>query len=167
MRARGSAFATPVRMATPPRNTPSLPRIDEHEVQIEATPERVWKALLDSFADSRRAAGIAAALLGCRERKRAGDLGEVGSTIVGFRVASSQEPNKLTLEGKHRFSSYVLAFSIADLGPARSELRARTDAAFPRALGYLYRPLVIGSGLHVRAVQRTLDAVKRRAERAG
>lgn len=151
-------------MTATPRDTEVLPRIDEHSVEIEAPPDRVWTALLDSQSRSRRGAGALATLLGCRERGRSGDLGEVGSTIVGFRVASARAPRELTLEGKHRFSSYVLAFSIADRGPGRSELRARTDAAFPGLRGRAYRALVIGSGAHVRAVRQILAGVKRRAE---
>jgi hypothetical protein len=93
-----------------------------------------------------------------------GEAGEEGSTIVGFRVMRSVPGSALALAGRHRFSGYELIFEIDDLGGDRSRLRAITRAEFPGMRGRLYRVLVIGSRLHVRAVRAILAAVRRSAE---
>ena len=103
-------------------------------------------------------------LLGCDQRRASGPVQAPGSTVVGFRVARSEAPTELALEGAHRFSRYALIFRIDDLGGARSRLRAETRADFPGAHGRLYRALVIGTRGHVLAVRRILGAVRRRAE---
>jgi hypothetical protein len=94
-----------------------------------------------------------------------GMAGEEGSTIVGFRVARSEPPGSLALAGRHRFSDYSLTFAIDDLGGGRSRLSATTRAAFPGAIGRVYRALVIGTRGHVVAVRSILAAVRERAER--
>lgn len=104
-------------------------------------------------------------LLGCRERGAKGDLQEVGSTLVGFRVVRAERHVELALSGEHRFSRYALTFTIDDRGGDRSRLRAETRAAFPGIHGRIYRGLVIGSGAHIRAVRAILAAVSARAIR--
>jgi hypothetical protein len=134
-------------------------------VEVAAAPERVWAALIGWVGrPSSRAAELGAGALGCRERRMNGLAGEEGSSIVGFRIARSEPPVELALTGRHRFSEYALIFEIDDLGGARSRLRAITRAAFPGAAGRLYRALVIGTRLHVRAVRSILAAIRARAE---
>jgi hypothetical protein len=137
-------------------------------VEIAADRERAWAAVVAWVGrPPRSGAERGAALLGCRERVTAGDPGEAGSTIVGFRVARSERPVELALAGRHRFSDYALTFRIDDLGGDRSRLRAITRAEFPGVRGRLYRALVIGSRLHVRAVRAILASVRARAEAHG
>jgi hypothetical protein len=143
-----------------------LPFVDEHAVEIAAEPERVWTALVDRMGRSGRGSERAAALLGCRDRRGAGDPERAGSTIVGFRVVRSDRPAELALAGRHRFSSYSLTFAIDDLGGGRSRLRAATRAAFPGVTGAAYRALVIGSRAHVGVVRSMLSGVRARAESA-
>ena len=44
------------------------------------------------------------------------------------------------------------------------EVSAETRAAFPEARGFVYRTLVVGSGIHARVVRRLLKGLRRRAE---
>jgi hypothetical protein len=80
-------------------------------------------------------------------------------------VTESDQPRRLTLRGRHRFSRYEFRFTITPAGPDRVELHARTTAAFPGLLGRTYRALVIGSGGHALVVRRMLVRVADRAER--
>ena len=141
-----------------------LPFIDEHSRVIEAPPDRAWQALPGASMRSDRGASGLARLLGCEQSAVAGTPGEVGSTIPGFRVARSQRPRELALEGRHRFARYELLFHVDDLGRGRSRVRAETRAAFPGLRGTAYRVLVIGSRGHVAATRRMLVRVARRAE---
>ena len=135
-------------------------------MEVAAGRERVWDSVVARMArPSGRPAEFGAALLGCRERETNGEAGEEGSTIVGFRVVRSLPPAELVLAGRHRFSDYSLGFLIDDLGGGRSRLRAITRAEFPGAKGRVYRALVIGTRLHVRAVRGILAGVRARAER--
>jgi SnoaL-like protein len=113
-----------------------------------------------------RMARRGARILGCAHREAQGEPSVIGSTMPGFIVSRSVRPSTLALLGQHRFSSYALIFMIDELGPGRSRLRAETRAEFPGANGRVYRMLVIGSGGHVRAVRRILEAVRRRADRS-
>jgi hypothetical protein len=145
-----------------------LPHVDEHSVTVEAAPPAVWEALQHvverSFSSSRNAP--VARALGCRDVRASGPRPlAAGSAFPGFHVATADVPRELALLGRHRFSDYALIFRVepADGGV---RLRAETRAEFPGLHGRLYRSLVIGTGLHVRAVKRLLTAAKRRAERA-
>jgi hypothetical protein len=120
----------------------------------------VWDALLLRMGSSRAGARQVARVLGCRETRQAGDIGQPGSTIVGFRVARAEPPRRLALEGRHHFSSYALTFTIDELGGGRSRLCASTDAAFPGVTGRVYKTLVIGSRGHVLAVRSLLNGVR-------
>ncbi len=143
----------------------NLPFVDEHSVDVSAPPQRTWNALVRTsertFGGSARSAF--ARLLGCESWERAGEPAAEGSTVVGFRVARSEPPNVLTLEGRHRFSRYRLAFEIVPFGGG-SRLKAITHAVFPGLAGQAYRTLVIGTKGHVVATTSILRAVKRRAE---
>jgi hypothetical protein len=144
-----------------------LPRIDEHSTEVGAPPEATWRALLaqvpGTFAD--RGSARFARLLGCDPIDVSGAPGEPGSTFPGFRVARSDPPREMGLEGGHRFSDYTLDFRVEDLGDDRSRLRAITHAAFPGVKGQLYKTAVIRSRAHVLATKRLLQSVARRAER--
>jgi hypothetical protein len=76
-------------------------------------------------------------------------------------VAEAAEPVRLVLSGRHRFSTYVLAFTIVDRGPGSGcRLIATTYATFPGVTGRLYQAAVIGSGGHRLVVRRLLRRVR-------
>ena len=145
-----------------------LPPVDEHSVEIAAPPSRTWEALvgiLPRVFDNRRSR-IFAPVLGSAHTEAKGEPSVIGSTLPGFVVARSVRPATLALLGQHRFSRYALVFCIDELGPGRSRLRAETRAEFPGRKGRAYRKLVIGSRGHIAAVNRILEAVRKRAERS-
>ncbi|MFL5780877.1 MAG: hypothetical protein ACJ760_06165 [Thermoleophilaceae bacterium] len=131
---------------------------------MAAPVDRVWDGLLGQMGGSSRRTEVGSALLGCRERRAAGSLGSAGSTIPGFRVERVARPRELGLAGRHRFSAYALTFVLEPVDEGRTRLRALTHAAFPGVAGTGYRALVIGTGLHVRALTGTLAGVRRAAE---
>jgi hypothetical protein len=146
-----------------------LPHIDEHSVEIAATPATVWPALsrvaVGSFGSS--ATGRVARLLGCADVESSGPRPlETGSTFPGFHVESAKPDEVLALAGSHRFSDYALIFHLDDLGDQRTRLRAETRAVFPGFKGGIYRTLVIRTRGHVLVTRRLLRAVKRRGERS-
>jgi hypothetical protein len=143
-----------------------LPFLDEHAIEVEATPERAWEAVSQTMACSfdGPSAALLALLLGTAERRPHGDPAEPGSTITGFRIGHADAPVELVLEGEHRFSRYALIFRLEALPGERSRVRAETRAAFPGLHGRAYRALVIGTRGHVVAVKRLLRAVRARAE---
>ena len=144
-----------------------LPHVDEHAVEVAASAQLVWRALLGELPGDGRARRLAARLLGCRERTATGRPGEPGSTLVGFRIVRAAPPAELALAGEHRLSRYSLTFRIAELDEtSRSLLRARTGAAFPGPHGRAYRALVIASGMHARVMRGLLARIARRAEAA-
>jgi hypothetical protein len=142
-----------------------LPHIDEHAVDVSASPDEVWEALagVAEHLGRGRVGETFAAAVGTEQRRVTGKVPQPGSTIVGFRVARAERPAELALEGRHRFSRYALIFRIDRLD-GRSRLRAETRAEFPGPHGRAYRALVIGTRAHVLAVRRILGAVRRRAE---
>jgi hypothetical protein len=153
---------------TPWCTVTALPRIDEHAIEVDASPEQVWSTIstaLPRMLGGSRATAVAS-LLGCRDRRLdVQEPIEIGATVPGFHVAHAREPSLLALEGAHRFSTYALTFHIDELGPDRARLRAETHAAFPRLRGTVYRVLVIGTRGHVIAVRRMLRTIKRSAEK--
>jgi len=144
-----------------------LPFIDEHAVEVAATPERAWDALREVLQRSFRGrrTELFARLLGASQTRPRGDPGETGAAIVGFRVARAQAPRELDLEGEHRFSRYALTFRLDALADHRSRIRAETRAEFPGLRGRAYRAAVIGTRAHVVLVVRLLHSIRARAER--
>jgi len=145
-----------------------LPHIDEPGILVHAPVETTWKALLavNASASSRPSAQRVAKGLGCVHTEASGPIDRIGSTVPGFIVARVIEPAALALEGEHRFSRYGLIWSLEPTRDERTLLRAETRAEFPGLKGRLYRLVVIGTNMHVLAVNRVLRAVKRRAEKA-
>jgi hypothetical protein len=143
-----------------------LPPIDEHGTLILAPVPRAWEALLEIAARSfsRGASERIARLLGCAHVRAEGEIDRIGSTIPGFIVARVVEPAVLALEGEHRFARYALIFRLEPTRDENSLLRAETRAEFPGLRGGVYKALVIGTRGHVLAVNRILNAVRRRAE---
>jgi hypothetical protein len=142
--------------------------VDEHAVEVAATPDRAWEALL-AVAEGSFAGGAAprvSGALGCADTKSGGPRPlEVDSTIPGFHVAVARPGSELALVGSHRYSSYALVFHLDEAQPGRTRVRAETRAEFPGLKGAAYRALVIGTRGHVLVTRRLLGAVKRRAER--
>ena len=145
-----------------------LPFIDEFDVTIQASAPAVYEAVTRHLGRvfGTRGTRFAAVLLGCAHRGASYALPPVvGQETNGFVVAEVKEPHRLALEGRHRFASYRLSFSVDPLAENRVQLRAKTHAYFPRLHGRIYRALVIGSGGHEIVVRRMLAAVAARAER--
>lgn len=135
---------------------------------IEASALAVYEALTRHLGRHLSGKGprALAALLGCAHRGASLTTPPVeGQVVNGFVVAEAQAPNRLVLEGRHRFASYRLSFTVEPLPQKSTKLSARTDALFPGFSGALYRALVIGSGGHEIVARRMLAAVARRAER--
>jgi hypothetical protein len=145
----------------------SLPFVDEHFIEIAATPDQVWDALIRVVGGmgGRSRAPLSRAL-GCAHTAAEGEPGEIGSTIPGFVVTRSVRPAVLALMGRHRFSAYALVFSIMEKPSGLVLLGAQTRAEFPGRRGRAYRGLVIGTRGHVVATMGILRSVRKRAERA-
>jgi hypothetical protein len=129
-----------------------LPFVDEHTIGIAASREAVWAALRRYVATSLcvGGGGPLATILGTRPP-------------AGFEVSDRRPTERLTLIGRHRFSRYMLAFDLADVGDGITRLSAKTYAAFPGAHGRVYRALVIGTGAHVIATRRIIRSIRRLA----
>ena len=130
----------------------TLPFVDEHQVTIAAPPAAVWEALRTYARKSLRfrSNSLAARVLHTEP-------------AAGFAVVDERAGARLELAGRHRFSTYRLVFTLHEEGRDRVTVAARTEAAFPGALGRAYRALVIGSGAHRLVVRRMLRIVRRRA----
>jgi len=148
----------------------SLPYLDEHTAVIAASAEDVWRGLCAELerSFSRPPAAAYARLVGATETRAAGPrpLAE-GSAFPGFRVLVASPGEELALQGRHRFSSYVLIFRLETDGPGRTLLRAESRAAFPGTAGGAYRRLVFGSGGHAVGMRRLLAAIRRTSESSG
>jgi hypothetical protein len=145
-----------------------LPSIDEHGTLVLAPVPKTWEALISVLQPTspRPGAERIARALGCAQTEAEGEVTRIGSTIPGFMVVRVIEPAALALQGEHRFSRYGLIFSLEPTKDDRTLLRAETRAEFPGLKGKAYRGLVIGTRMHVVAVNRLLRAAKRRAERS-
>lgn len=143
-----------------------LPFIDEHAIDVAASRERTWEALVAVVSQSfqGRSTELLARLLGASERGPSGRPGEPGSTIAGFRIAAADAPTLLALEGRHRFSRYALVFHLDPLPGGHCLLRAETRAEFGGVHGRLYRAAVIGTRGHVLVLRRLLGAIRARSE---
>jgi hypothetical protein len=151
-----------------PPDPDSLPFVDEHGVEVAASPDVVWKALCrvveGSFASP--TAARFARLVGCESTAASGPRPLApGSAFPGFTVARAKPASELALAGRHRYSDYALVFHLDGVEGA-TRLRAETRAVFPGTTGRLYRAGVIGTRAHVLVTMRLLNAVKKRAERA-
>lgn len=152
---------------TSPSSRDALPLIDEHTVVIPAPVDEVWPSLLDTVdRPGSRPLTLYTSLIGCEATTASGPrpLAE-GATIPGFRVAVAIPQQELTLEGRHRFSNYALTYRLEPHGRGSSRLRAESRADFPGLGGRAYRLLIVGTRMHVVAVRRILNAVRRRSER--
>ncbi len=146
-----------------------LPWIDDHAIELDATPAVVWPALLRTVErmTAGRAAPAYARAVGCADTEAGGPRPlEVGSTVPGFHVAELIAERLLVLRGAHHFSEYALVFRLEPLGGVRTRLVAETRAEFPGLKGRAYRALVIGTRMHVLAVRRLQRGVAKRVERA-
>lgn len=144
----------------------ALPVVDRHGFRTTAEPEQVWAALAPTLMASlgKRHARTYARLVGCRDRRLSRPfLMQGGDTLVGFRVAAARAPEELVLEGEHRFARYALVFRIGGREGITS-VSAETRAAFPEVRGFVYRLLVVGSGIHAQVVRQILKGLRRRAE---
>ncbi|MGH7571247.1 MAG: hypothetical protein ACREMK_05330 [Gemmatimonadota bacterium] len=143
-----------------------LPLVDRHGFRTATEPQQVWAALAPTLMTSfgKRRSRAFARLVGCRERRVSRPfLMEEGDTLVGFRVVASRAPEELVLQGEHRFSRYALVFRIGGRDGITA-VSAETRAAFPEVRGFVYRTMVVGSGIHARVVRRILQGLRRRAE---
>jgi len=146
-----------------------LPWVDEHGIELDATPAVVWPALLRTVErmTAGRGAPAYARAVGCADTEAGGPRPlEVGSTVPGFHVIELLADRLLVLRGAHRFSDYALVFRLEPLGGVRTRLVAETRAEFPGLKGRVYRALVIGTRMHVLIVRRVQHGVARRIERA-
>jgi hypothetical protein len=146
-----------------------LPWVDEHAIELDATPAVVWPALLRTV-ETMTAGGAApryARMVGCADTEAGGPRPlEVGSTLPGFHISELSRERLLVLSGSHHFSDYALVFRLEPLGGVRTRLVAETRAEFPGVKGRAYRALVIGTRMHVLVVRRVQRGVARRVERA-
>jgi hypothetical protein len=85
-----------------------LPSVDEHATDIAAGADDVWRVLVHEVdrAFSGGAVQRYGRIIGCADRTASGPrpLAE-GSTLAGFRVATTVPGAELVLAGRHRFSS--------------------------------------------------------------
>lgn len=142
-----------------PPGMEQLPYIDEHGQRIDAPADVMWAALLDMLRAQMGGHAWFARLLGCDPvQGTAAFAGRPGDAVPGFRVVASEPGHRLALRGRHRFADYALTFLIDG-----DCLRAQTHAAFPGALGRMYRAAVIGSRAHRIVTRRMLRQVARAA----
>jgi hypothetical protein len=124
-----------------------LPYIDEHVMTVESDRAATWSALVGMW---------------CRGPD---DPSTIRSPFFWLHEATPL--TCLALDGEHPFSVYKLVFELADEGPQRTRLTARTWAHFPGMSGRTYRALVIGTGAHRVAVRRMLRRIAAEAMRLG
>jgi hypothetical protein len=139
--------------------------VDEHRVLVSAPAPAVWEALGASLRPVERAGRgfFARRVLGAVPGAAHGDPLVQGSTLPGFGVREAVPERRLVLAGEHRFSDYLLVFTLEERGTA-TQLSARSDARFPGLRGRVYRALVIGSGAHQVIVRRWLERIRASAE---
>jgi hypothetical protein len=69
--------------ATDSRPVDELPFVDEHSIEVAASPDDLWATVTD-----------------------------LGRRLPGFRVVTAEPGSKLVLAGSHPFSNYALLFRI-------------------------------------------------------
>jgi hypothetical protein len=121
-----------------------LPYIDEHAIEIDATPAETWTALLKVI---------------CR------DADDPATVPLGFVLGEATPPLRFVLKGRHPFAIYQWVFELDDRGPRRTRVRSQTWAAFPGLHGKIYRALVIGTGAHRVVVRLMLRRIAAAAAR--
>lgn len=127
-------------------------------MDVGAPRERVWTVLTEVLRRELRGGSRIARALGCDPSEGTPRFdGSPGQALPGFRVVEAEPGRRLALRGRHRFAQYQLTFVLDD-----GRLRAQTHAAFPGALGRLYRAAVIGTGGHRVVTRRLLRQVARR-----
>ena len=139
--------------------------VDEQRVLVSAAAPAVWEALGASLRPVERAGRefFTGRVLGAVPGTAHGDPLDQGSAVPGFGVREAVPERRLVLAGEHRFSDYVLVFTLEERGRA-TQLSARTHARFPGLRGRVYRALVIGSGAHRMIVWRWLERIRAVAE---
>lgn len=144
----------------------ALPFIDEHYIEIAASPDEVWDGLMRTLRGISDGKSVRfSRALGCEETEVEGETGEIGSTIPGFIVTRSVKPAVIALMGQHRFSRYALIFTILQKPSGLMLLSAQTRAEFHGTKGKAYRGLVIGTKGHILVTTQILRQVRRTAER--
>ncbi|MER7764730.1 hypothetical protein [Streptomyces sp. NPDC097619] len=142
-----------------------LPFIDEHRLLVAAPLTQTWTSLTKWVA--RTHLGISPAfarVVGTDPREVTGTPPEQGSTFPGFAVVENVPESRLTLAGRHRFSTYRLSFVLTGQ-PGGTMLAARSHGVFPGFHGAAYRFAVIGVGSHRILVRRSLRQIADKAER--
>ena len=144
----------------------ALPRIDEHEISVDAPADKAWPVVIAVFErlTSRPAWRTLAKALRCKPDRAIGSPDTVGASVPGFRVTRCVAPIEWAIEGAHLFSRYSLTFRITPLDGDRCRVSAESSAAFPGHHGTAYRALVIGTGGHVIGVRGILRRIKIEAE---
>lgn len=145
-----------------------LPFVDEHHVVVAADAAEVWRTL--TGLAGRQGGGLREAyarLVGAKPAAASGPALETGSTLPGMRVVESVPGCRAVLAGRHFYSRYTLELGLEPApGGSGTVLRAATYAAFPGPLGFVYRQLVIGSGVHGKLMRRLLTDLRDRTERS-
>ncbi|MGW5198138.1 hypothetical protein [Streptomyces spiralis] len=143
-----------------------LPFVDEYHVAVAADAAEVWRTLTGWAGQQGGGPREAyARLVGARPTAASGPALETGSTLPGMRVVESVPGCRAVLAGRHLYSRYALELGLEPApGGSGTVLRAATYAAFPGPLGFVYRQLVIGSGVHGKLMRRLLAHLRDRAE---
>lgn len=134
-----------------------LPFIDEHHIVVDSTPATAWATLLEAVDGAFSGSSAFASVLGCQNTTTSGRRPlATGSTLPGFHVARAMRERELSLEGRHRFSTYALTFRLEPVEGNSTSVTAESRAAFPGVHGRLYRTAVIRSGAHAHLLRRLL-----------
>lgn len=128
--------------------------LDDHQILIPVSQDRVWQAMLDYINKLLRRGRPIAWILGA-------------SPPNGFAVTAEEPHHRLDLSGRHRFATYRLRFELT-VPPDRGGstlLLARSYADFHGLSGRAYRTALLMSGGHVGGVRLMLRMVRASALR--
>jgi hypothetical protein len=140
---------------------PAANFVSARQVEVDATPERLWEVLpeLPELLRTSRWAPLAAVPMWVASRMRQ----ESASERAGFAVGRIDPGKEVVLVGHHRLADYATNLYVEPVGTDRSRLHNVTRARFKTAgLGHVYL-----AGVHVfhdRYIDWMLRALKRRAE---